>query len=48
MDLMGVFDRLRRNVLSSYKEGRTVTKAEWNVIMERAHQDPDFPFGVKR
>ena len=48
MDLMGVFDRLRRNVLYAYKEGRTVTKKEWAAITERAHQDRDFPFGVKR
>lgn len=48
MDLMGVFDRLRRNVLYAYKEGRTVTKSEWDAIMEQAHRDPDFPFGVKR
>ena len=48
MDLMGVFDRLRRNVLFAYKEGRTVTKSEWQAIMSRAHEDPDFPFGSRR
>jgi hypothetical protein len=48
MDDMGVFDRLRRNLVYAYKEGRTVTKSEWNAIMERAHKDPDFPFGAKR
>ena len=47
-DLMGVFDRLRRNVMYAYKEGRTVTKTEWNVLTERAHKDPDFPFGDKK
>ena len=45
MDHMGVFDRLRRNALYAYKEGRTVTKTEWQKILNLAHNDEDFPFG---
>lgn len=43
MDLCGVFDRLRRNKVFAYKEGRTVTKAEFGAIVSRANADPDFP-----
>lgn len=43
MDLPGLFDRLIRNLVFAYKQGRTVTKAEFQRIMRRAHEDPDFP-----
>lgn len=44
MDLFGVFDRLRFNrEIYAYKEGRTVSVATWNLLMQRAHRDPDFP-----
>ena len=39
----GLHDRLRRNVLHAYKEGRTVTKTLWQKLMNAAHTDPDFP-----
>jgi len=42
-DRMGLHDRLRRNVMYAYKEGRTVTKARFNEIMRLAHEDMDFP-----
>ena len=43
MDRMGLHDRLRRNVVYAYKEGRTVTKSRFQELMQRAHTDPDFP-----
>lgn len=39
----GLFDRLRRNVLYAYKEGRTVCTSRWDQLMHSAHVDPDFP-----
>jgi len=42
-NLPGLLDRLRRNVVYAYKEGRTVTKSEFGAIMGRANSDPDFP-----
>lgn len=42
-DLFGVFDRLRRNVMFAYKEGRTVTKSRWQELMHLADSDPEFP-----
>jgi len=47
MDLMGVFDRLRRNLVYAYKEGRTVKRSTWTELMVRANNDPDFPIGGK-
>ena len=43
MDLMGVFDRLRQGKVYAYKEGRTVTRALFQELMRRAHEDEDFP-----
>jgi hypothetical protein len=43
MDRMGLHDRLRRNALYAYKEGRTVTKSRFSELTTRAHLDPDFP-----
>jgi hypothetical protein len=43
MDLMGVFDRLRRGLVYAYKEGRTVTKSRFRELMHAADQDPEFP-----
>lgn len=45
MDLCGLFDRLIRNRVYAYKQGRTVTKADFQRIMQQAHTDPDFPQG---
>jgi len=45
MDLMGVFDRLRRNLVYAYKEGRTVSRKQWQELMMQANSDPDFPIG---
>jgi len=39
MDLPGLFDRLIRNKVFAYKMGRTVTKAEFQRIMQRAHTE---------
>lgn len=43
MDLCGLFDRLTRNLVFAYKQGRTVTKTDFQRIMQTAHTDPDFP-----
>ena len=43
VDLFGLLDLLRRNALHAYKEGRTVTRAEFQRLMHSAHVDPDFP-----
>lgn len=43
MDRIGLHDRLRRNLVYAYKEGRTVTRSRWEDIMRRADSDPDFP-----
>ena len=43
MDRTGLHDRLRRNCVHAYKEGRTVTKSKFQEIMRRAHEDPEFP-----
>ena len=43
MDLCGLFDRLIRNKIYAYKQGRTVTKKLFQETMQRAHLDPDFP-----
>ena len=45
MNLFGLLDALRRNSVYAYKEGRTITKAEFQRIVQRAHADPDFPQG---
>lgn len=42
MDLCGLFDRLIRNRVFAYKQGRTVTKKEFHALMRRAHEDEDF------
>ena len=43
MDEAGLHDRLRRNLVYAYKEGRTVTRTAFQDIMRRAHEDKDFP-----
>lgn len=43
MDMCGLFDRLTRNLVVAYKQGRTVTRDEFTAIMRRAHEDADFP-----
>lgn len=42
-DRYGLHDRLRRNVLHAYKEGRTITKTLFSQLMQAANLDPDFP-----
>ena len=39
MDRCGLHDRLRRNKVYAYKEGRTVTKSAWQHIMGVAHRE---------
>lgn len=39
MDLQGLFDRLIQNKVFAYKMGRTVTKTQWQAIMQRAHEE---------
>ncbi len=48
MDNHGLIDRLARNLVHAYKQGRTVTKSRFNFIMGKAHNDPDFPYGSTR
>lgn len=43
MDWCGLIDRLARNLVHAYKQGRTVTVTEFQALMDRAHRDPDFP-----
>jgi hypothetical protein len=43
MDLFGLIDRLTRNLVYAYKQGRTITKADFQAAMRRAHEDTDFP-----
>lgn len=43
MDIFGLIDRLARNKVFAYKQGRTVTKAAFQATMQRAHMDPEFP-----
>lgn len=43
MDLCGLFDRLIRNKVYAYKQGRTVTSVKFREIMDRACFDPEFP-----
>lgn len=45
MDMCGLFDRLIRNLVYAYKQGRTVTKTDFQRIMQAAHTDPDFSQG---
>lgn len=42
-DITGLHDRLRRNVMYAYKEGRTVASVKWQELMNRADRDTDFP-----
>lgn len=43
MDLAGLLDRLRRNLVHAFKEGRSIPCEQFQAIMHRAHTDPDFP-----
>jgi len=43
MDVYGLHDALRRNLVYAYKEGRTVTKTQWQRLLQMANVDPDFP-----
>jgi len=42
IDMAGLLDRLRRNLIYAFKEGRSVDNAEFQAVMRRADQDPDF------
>lgn len=41
-DLVGVLCAARLRTLNAYIEGQTVTKSQYNALMKRAHDDPDF------
>jgi len=43
MDYAGLLDRLRRNLIHAFKEGRSIKDEDFQRIMNRAHNDPDFP-----
>jgi len=43
MDYAGLLDRLRRNLVYAFKEGRSVRCDLFERVMHRAHTDPDFP-----
>jgi hypothetical protein len=42
MDMPGLFDALRRNVVYAFKEGRSVDNEIFQAVLTRAHNDPDF------
>ena len=42
-DVYGLHDRLRRNCIHAYKEGRTVRSTVYHDLMDKANNDPDFP-----
>lgn len=48
MDRFGLHDRLRRNVVYAYKEGRTVSRTQFEQLMVCAHEDPEFPQVVRK
>jgi hypothetical protein len=43
VDLAGLLDRLRRNLIYAFKEGRSVDNEQFQAAMQRAHEDPEFP-----
>jgi len=43
MNYAGLLDRLRRNLVYAFKEGRSVADECFQAIMQRAHGDADFP-----
>jgi hypothetical protein len=43
MDYAGLLDRLRRNLIYAFKEGRSVRDDLFQKIMHKAHTDPEFP-----
>ena len=43
MDYPGLLDRLRRNLIYAFKEGRSVKDELFQEIMLKTHHDPDFP-----
>lgn len=45
MDLFGLMDALHEGRVYAFKEGRTVTRSEFERLMDTAHRDPDFPQG---
>jgi len=45
IDMAGLLDRLRRNRIYAFKEGRSVDNALFQAAMHRADIDPDFPAG---
>ena len=44
IDMPGLLDRLRRNLIHAFKEGRSVVDEEFLAAHRRADQDPDFPY----
>lgn len=46
MNDQGLKTRLRHNgEIYAYKEGYTVSKSKFNIIMGAAHNNPDYPMG---
>ena len=43
VDIAGLFDCLRRQIVYAYKEGRSIPRLEFQALMEAAHNDKDFP-----
>ena len=43
MDLCGLIDRLTMNRVTAYKMGRTVSRSDFDRLMNAANLDPDFP-----
>lgn len=42
-DIYGLLDRLLHNMqVTAVKQGRTVSNKDWQSIMQRANEDPDF------
>lgn len=39
----GLFNFLRKNGVYAFKCGETLTKTEFAEVLQRAHNDPDFP-----
>jgi hypothetical protein len=43
VDLAGLFDCLRRQIIYAYKEGRSIPRRDFESLMQMAHEDKDFP-----
>ena len=43
IDFAGLLDRLRRNLIYAFKEGRSVDNERFQQVLWQAHTDPEFP-----